>query len=534
MRAAIVLAALLVGGVAGAEDSPARPSALMVSYRSETAVYVSAGRAAGLAVGDRLAVMADKEKVAELEVAFLAEHSSSCTVISESRPVKPGDRLVRLGAKQPAASAADGPREITVTPNERTGTVQAPTARREEAPRPRLYGGVSAGYGTFQDSSGSGRDVTEQLARADVTGRSLGGLPLDVRLRGSGRQIERENLGGLAVAPSDSRHRLYEASIAWTPVNGRYAAAAGRLGAYPFGGLGYLDGVAGQLGVTPAVHLGAFAGRTPDALDVGVPSGAKYGAFVRLGRRSGPSPGDFVVSAVREHAGAEISREYVAQTGQVRSGRLWLYEAVEIDFNRGWRLERAGRSVDLSEARAQLGWRASHSADVSVSYDRSRNYWTALTSGIPTETFDRRLRQTFRGDLRVTRPGGLGFWTGASVRSEEGREDVSLAAYGGVRTPSVASLDLSFEGSYYDTPDASGALATVRAGRSLRGGHRLDLSYTANRYQAGASGSTLSQWIRGSGYAQLPGGVFGRADLEYAIQDPLPGVRGFFELGYRF
>jgi hypothetical protein len=240
------------------------------------------------------------------------------------------------------------------------------------------------------------------------------------------------------------------------------------------------------------------------------------------------------VSAVREHAGSVISREYVAQTAQLRSGRLWLYEAVEVDVNRGWRLGRAGRSLDLSEARAQLGWRASQGTDLSVSYDRSRNYWTALTSGIPTETFDRRLRQTLRGDVRVARPGGLGFWTGASVRSEEGRDDVSLAAYGGLRTPRIAGLDLSLEGSYYDTPNASGTLATVRAGRSLRGGHRLDVSYTGNRYQAGTSTRTLSHWIRASGYAQLPAGVFGRADLEYAVEEPLPGVRGFFELGYRF
>jgi len=530
----MVTALLASAGAVNAQDTTPRPAALAVSYRSETAVYVSAGRAAGLAVGDRLAVMADKEKVAELEIAFLAEHSASCTIVSETRPVKPGDRLVRLGAPRPAPPPADGPREITVTSNEPTEPKSTPPPRREDVPRPRLYGGVSAGYGTFQDSSGSGRDVTEQLARADVTGRSLGGMPLDLRVRGSGRQIDRANVRGLAVAPSDSRHRLYEASLAWAPTDGRYAVAAGRLGSYPFGGLGYVDGVAGQFGVASAVHVGAFAGRTPDALDVGVPSGAKYGAFVRLGRRSGRSPGDFTVSAVREHAGSVISREYLAQSGQVRTGSVWFYEAVEVDFNRGWRLERAGRSVDLSEARAQVTWRTSPSADVSISYDRSRNYWTALTSGIPTETFDRRLRQTFRGDLRVTRPGGLGFWTGASVRSEEGRNDVSLAAYGGVRTPRFASLDLSLEGSYYDTPTARGALATARAGRSSRSGHRLDLSYTANRYQAGAAGWRISQWIRGSGYAQLPGGVFGRADIDYAIADELPGIRGFFELGYRF
>ena len=79
-------------------------------------------------------------------------------------------------------------------------------------------------------------------------------------------------------------------------------------------------------------------------------------------------------------------------------------------------------------------------------------------------------------------------------------------------------------------------LATLRApGAPCGAGTGSTLSYTANAYdQAGAVDWQLSQWMRGSGYAQLPGSVFGRADLEYAIQDDVPGVRGLFEIGYRF
>jgi hypothetical protein len=229
-----------------------------------------------------------------------------------------------------------------------------------------------------------------------------------------------------------------------------------------------------------------------------------------------------------------VSREYVGQQAQLRAGSVWLYESVEIDFNRGWRLSRAGRAVDLSEARAQLTWRTSPTADVSVSYDRTRSYWSALTSGIPSNVFDRRLRQTLRADVSLLRAAGVGVWMGGSARTEEGRDDVSYAAHAGVRSPRVAAVDLSVEGSYFDTPDARGVLATVRAGRSLQGGHRLDFSYNANRYESGGVGWRLSHWVRGSGYAQLPGGVFGRVDLEYALQDELPGVRGFLEIGYRF
>jgi hypothetical protein len=485
-----------------------------------------------LAVGDRLARVVDGETIGELEVVFLAEHSASCKVVREVRPLQAGDTLVRLGAPRAAAPPGGAQREIAVAPSD-ASVAQPYAARRGLGRAMRVYGGVSVGYGTFQDSSGTGRDIQEQSARADVTARDLGGMPLDARLRGSTRQIQRDGLRDPSRA-TDSRQRLYEASLTWAPPDGRFSASAGRVGASPLSGLGYLDGVLGQARVGSAVQMGAFAGRTPDALDVGLPTGLKYGAFVRLGGPATSAPGELVFSGGREFAGSEVSREYVAQQGQLRTGDLWLYERVEVDLNRGWRLGRAGTAAELSEAWAQLAWRASPQLDLSVSYDRSRNYWSALTRVLTSEVFDRRMRQTLRAEARVSRPGGLGFWMGGSARGVEGGEDPSFAAFAGVRSPRFLSMNAALEGSYYDTPAARGFLASLRAGRALRGGHRIDAVYTAQRYEAGGAGWRMSQWLRGSGYAQLPGGVFGRADLEYALQDDLPGLRALIEIGYRF
>jgi hypothetical protein len=545
VRAIIFVAGVLAAAAAGAQEGSgtaagpstvARSGPLTVSYRSQTAVYVSAGRAAGLAVGDRLAALSGDEKTAELEVVFLAEHSSSCRVISETQPLEPGDKLVRLGAPRPA-KPADGGREFTVTEPAQPAPAQygaAPAPRRNTPRATRITGGASVAAGGFQDSSGSGRDIQEQGARADVSARDIGGMPLEARLRTSVRRVERDGLRGLSVKAVDSRQRLFEASVTWAPAGGSFSAAAGRLGGGPFPSLGYLDGVVAQGRPTSGVHIGGFFGRTPDALDVGLPTGAKYGAFVRFAREGGGSPGELVFSGAREMAGSEVSREYIGQQGQFRSGNVWFYERMEIDLNRGWRLERAGNAVDLSEARALLTWRASHEADFTVSYDRSRNYWSALNRGLPTEVFDRRLRQSLRADLQMSRPGGLGYWMGGSLRAEEGTEEPSYAAHAGARSPRFASVNLSVEGSWFSSPSTRGAILTARGGRSLRGGHRVDASYTVNRYQSGGAGWNMSQWLRVSGYAQGFGQAFGRADVEYAIQDPLPGLRGFIEIGYRF
>ena len=539
MRVTIAISAVLAAAAAGAQEGPsaaARSGPMTVTYRSQTAVYVSAGRSARLAVGDRLAVQSGAEKLAELEVVFLAEHSSSCRVVAETRPVKPGDKLVRLGPPRVAAPP-EAPPEIAVTPSPTAAAVaygSGLTTRRDQDRWARLTGGASIAAGGFQDSSGSGRNVQEQGGRADVAAREILGLPLEARVRVSGRRVQRDGLRGTqALKAVDSRRRLYEASMAWGPPDAPFSAAIGRLGGGHFPGMGYLDGIVGRARPLDGVDVGGFFGRTPDPLDVGLPSGAKYGAFVRFSSQSRRSPAELVVSAAREMAGNEASREFVGQEAQMRTSTVWLYERMEVDLNRGWRLERAGRAFDVSEARALMTWRASHEADLTVSYDRSRNYWSALNRGLSSDAFDRRLRQSLRADLQISRPGGMGFWFGGSARAEEGTEELSYAGHAGLRSPRFASLSLSVEGSYFLSPSTRGAILTARAGRSLGGGHRVDFSYTANRYQTGGDWN-MSQWLRASAYAQGFGRAFGRLDLEYAVQDPLPGVRALAEVGLRF
>src|SRR6185369_6914653 len=104
-------------------------------------------------------------------------------------------------------------------------------------------GGASLGLGGFQDSSGSGRNVQEQAARADVAARDIMGLPLEARVRMSGRRIERDGLRSLTVKANETRQRLYEAAMTWAPAGGAFSAAAGRMGGGAFAGMGYLDGV---------------------------------------------------------------------------------------------------------------------------------------------------------------------------------------------------------------------------------------------------------------------------------------------------
>jgi hypothetical protein len=521
---AFVLA--LLACAAPLDAQPARDAAITVTYRSATAVYVSAGRAAGLAIGDRLVLGAPAEPAAELEVTFLAEHSASCRVAKETRPLKPGDVLVRVAGGRVAPPSPAAP-EVAPLP----GRVerQAPSAARPAA-FARVTGGVSIGYSSTRDRAEFGRDASEQLGRYDLALRDVSGRPLEARVRGSVRKLERERLFGPAIPGSESRDRLYEASLAWRPQTGPFAVMAGRLGATPFPGLGYLDGALGELRPTASTQLGAFAGTTPDADDASFDGGRKLGAYARVAARWY----DVTLAGIREDSAGETSREWVTQEAQMRTGGVWLRERIEIDFNRDWREERAGRATQLSEARLQAGWRVSPRTAFTVSYERRRNFWSAFTRGIPGDSFDQRVHETLRADLERTSAGGAGFSVGGSYRRREGDLREVYAAHGSVRLPMGFAL-VGGEASFYQTLFTRGVQGSAHATRHLRGGHRVTAAYTIENYDLlGFTGGRLGQRVRASGYGHLPRRSFLRADVEYALGDDFEGTRAFVEAGVRF
>ena len=535
---ALVFAGGLASLPAAAAPAPAatRSEAFTVTYRSATSVYVSAGRAAGIAVGDRLAVTDRGQTVAELEVAFVAEHSSSCRILKETRAVTVGDRVVSLRGGGPRPESSPVPALAASPPPARApGAPPATLAVRAAAPIARVSGSASIGWSNFRDGTASGRHVEERMARYGFSFREVGGRPLELVVRGSNRQALRDDIRTTVLPHDERRDRLYEASLAWMPPGRPFSARAGRLGAYPFTTLGYLDGVLGELRPTGAVQIGAFGGRRPDAEDAGTPGGAKYGGFVRLAPRSGPVAYDFVLSGVAERAGSEASRAYIGQEGHVRTGRLWVHQRLEIDLNRGWRQDRAGRAAQLSDAHVRVSWRPSPARSLTASYERRRNFWTASNRSAPVSLFDDGVHQTVRADVAFARAGGTGTWLGASVRTREGDGRQAFAAHAGARTTSLWSLTTSAEASVYQTLYTRGVLATLRAGRHLRGGHRADLSYTFNGYDlAGPAALRRGHWIRLSGYGQFARQAFARADLEQSLGADLDGTRLLVEAGYRF
>jgi hypothetical protein len=539
--AGIALALALALGDAAHAAAATRPIA--VSYVSSGAVYLDAGRAEGLAPGARLKLVRGGETVAEIEVDFVAEHSASCKLVSSTRPVWSGDRAVLVSS--PGAAEGDAP--ATPMPGAPEPEVASEPYRYSPAPRggalpwAKRSGSLAVGYRTFSITDGP--SSTESSGRLSLRLREIAGKPLELRVRLRGRRTEREGYGR-SVATRQSSDRLYELSLAYDPPEGRFSFRAGRLAAGPFGGLGYLDGVLAQFRIGRRFFLGAFGGARPDLTELGFDTaGSKYGAFVRFAteRDARPAFAEIVLGGVSERArGGDVSRDYLTVESRFGSGnRWWLFERAEIDLNRGWRREVAGKGSEVSNAALSASLRLTPSWRASFSYDQRRNYLTWETRPLPEEVFTRYFREGARLALEwQSRRGWNASLAAGQERADEIDEPTDAATFTLLKTGVFGSpLMLGGDGSFYSGGSAEGWVASLRARWVFRGGHDLGLTL-------GASEATFpdlvgvearaNEWVRLSGTVQLPFRLYLYGEYELATGDDFEGDRAMLELAYRF
>jgi hypothetical protein len=536
---------------AQAPPPPASGRGFTVKYRSAANVYLDGGRAAGLGVGDRLRVGSGPTTVAELEIAYAAELSASCTIVSETRPVRAGDVAVLVAPARGTPAATSSVAASSPSPAAPAVPAPPPSPKPEEkraAPWGRVRGSASVGYYRSWDDAGTGLDFQERTARLDLGVYDIAGQPLSFTLRGRSRQDIRARTLSQRTPESERTDRLYEVALRYEPPSDRVGFEVGRIGIYRFVGIGYLDGFLGRYRPLPGVQVGAFGGRVADIDGFGSGSpGQKYGGFVRLapGGRYASGPYDVMLAFVRENADGDVSREYLSLESSVGKGGRWsLFERAELDLNTGWRKDLTNKSTQLSNVSLSGNLRVTPSAWAFVSYDGRRNYRYYQNRIVPEEVFDDLLHQGLRAGVNLSRPGGFGATAGfgMSLKEADPRHpelDVANAYSGnaGLRHANLFSTGFSagIDGSGFSNGYTEGGLLMARLGRRFAGGHTLDLSFGRSLYRLKLTEQDRStQWLRLSGRGELGRRVYLQGDFEYDSGDDLQGPRGVLELGVLF
>ncbi len=536
----LLLALSVLAGALGAAELR-----FAVSYRSASTVYIAGGSADGLAVGERLSVKAKNELVGEIEIQYLSEHSASCRILRESRPIRVGDAGVITRAADHASKTAPEVSVSNTAAKARPAAAPPPTAPSVQAapaakPWTRTRGSVSFGLSRNWDRTERHYDFEQRFGRLDFAAWEIGGQPLQFTVRGRARQdLRPQTLGFETLIPRDERRdRLYEVALRYEPRKGRAVIEAGRLGV-PTLSIGYLDGVSVELRALKSLRFGGFFGKRVE-LDhlAGFTPGNKYGAFARLfnGGSSWPGAFDATVFGVREFAGATVSREYMGLQSRLASKSFLFAEWAEVDLLRDWRKPADGSAAQLSNLSASATYRASPSSSLALSYDQRRNYRSADTRSVPEILFDTYAHQGFRGSLDLSRPNGPGLSLFGGVRMKDQQSDTAYSGGGGVRHPSFtgAHLNASLDAYYFTNGVNSGLQGSARLGR-IRPSLMTDLTFGIASYTLKAGGNRRQNgWLRLSAYKTFGRGLWLRGDGQYDRGDDVKGPRATFELGYRF
>jgi hypothetical protein len=541
LRGGLVLHLAFIAAVTGMAVRAEEPNVVVfeISYRSADTIYLEGGRARGLVVGDRLEVVRGDQTIAEIEVIFVAEHSASCKILSERETIAVDDRVVMQGGGAPAdtspdAAAAAAATAVVAAPGQDS---VAPAPRRK---RTRVSGSITFDWERFTDDSGRGLDYDRTAARLNLFVRDMGGKPYALVVRAQALEWDRARALGPLVPQNDDRNRLFEASFTYAPPQGRFAYSVGRLGTAPFVGIGYLDGVLGQVYLGAGFDFGAFFGKGVEFRDLEFAElGTKYGAYTRYrSNRAGPKGFEIYVAGVRENGDEEVSREYAAIDIRYRGVGSWIFsQHTEIDFNRDWREELSSDSTQISNLNLIAAGQLAPAWRLIITYDRNQRYRTVENRLVPEALFDDLSRQGLRARVQYGRPGKIRVSLNVGARERQDDSDSTTSAGLNVYHPNVGIRGLLIGGTVnaFSNPLTDAYLANIRISKTFGRGHEIRLLVGALHQEYKNFSSELdTQYARLGGWVELPVRMFFRAEIEYNTGDDLEGSRVNAGLGYRF
>ncbi len=521
------LAAMLV--LALALPAGAAESECHVRFLSAENVYLDAGSAAGLDVGMKVRIVRGGKAVAELEVAYVAENSASCRIVSNAATINTGDRALF----EPLAAAAPAAPDTLVSRVRETKEAPRQRARAAE----RFSGWLALQWDHTTETTD--RDLSTDLFSLPfrVRARDLG-HGFEFHGRGNLRRITRAGFGESTPA-SEWRNRVLEAAFVREGRELGWQLAFGRVGGRRTAAAGPFDGLAVTRRLGARTSLGAFAGFAPAWGDLGFSTDDHLAGAVLEYDRAGADGRylDVTLAMVGRYRDGEISREYLSLVTSWRDGsRLSLLQAAEIDVYRGWRKEESGRSTALTSTALTGRWQATRSLALTLGYDGREPVRTWETRSLPDSLFTDAGRNGWRAGAAWRGTGGLSLDFSGGLRHEQRTGDDVTSWQVFARVPArmlrVAEVTLSARG--FDGPWLSGWSPSLRATRRA-GGARWSLEFGQFSYTGKLADSTRDNtWAELGLSRELGAGWDLAASYRGDWGDDITGRRLFLELGRRF
>lgn len=508
-----------------------------VKYVSAENVYLDGGQADGLAVGARLMVLGKQGSKVEIEVVYVAEHSASCKLLGTAGDIRAGDavRLKDLPAVD-STIVADTSKPV-VTESAPLPEPAPVRVRRQESA---VSGSLSLLTYNWNDHTESNLDFSQATARGSLKARRLWGRELTLSVRGRGRFDKRQRSYSSDLERTDWQNRLWEFSLSYDEPSAPVNFQVGRILPRRAGTIGYLDGLLVEGLLSDRLRVGLFGGSYPkwlyDERDLALMEGGGYISYVAGDYRSVYF--EQTLGAVGEYHNREVNREFLVIQGRLSRGSTWgLSHAGELEINRGWRRDRAGKTLELSNLYLN-GWiRPASRVRFSLSYDNRTNYWTFGSRSTIDSLFDDRLRQGVRLQSDLTLPAHLFSSVSAGYRNRSGDPDPTWSYSAQLRKGDLLfrGLSLSVQYAAFDGSFNRGYNYTIRATSFFGGRYSVNAAYGSYAYWAeGVQDFRNNDWIELSGQADFTRHYWLGVQWQTDSGDDIKGYRFQSELGYRF
>lgn len=530
----LVLVLLPVCAAAQAEQ----PVEYTVSYVSVDHVYIDAGRADGLGVGDRLAKMVNGNAVTELEVVYTSMHSASCRYTSEGATLVAGDRLIIVfSAVSTDTTAAVVPPSTSI--QEGQGRLQ-PVRTEVSPPGVKLFGNVSMSLYQRWDNSDANVDFTQTSARLNLRAENFLIEHTTLAVRTLGRYDARNRTYLTGGTRTEWRNRLWVLSMEYDNPDAVLSFQVGRFLPVRLGSVGYLDGALVRARISNRFQAAVLAGQRPDwAYGERTVTLSRYGAYVSYRPTDRESAYiEQTLGMVAEYHKSTPSRAFLAMRGVMRLGRAaGLSHSLELDVNRGWRLERTGESVSLSNLFVNSWLRMSRAVRISLQYDNRQNYWTYEYRSLADSLFDDRVRHGIRGrlDVSLTSRDHLSGSLGHRTTEGGGRRTTSYS--GSYRHSGIFGYNAAIMLSYFGFDGSVEYGSGYSVGTQLPPG-RLGAPYLAvsgYSYSVEGYGDARSSTSFEAGTTlDFSSGYYVGGSGQWDVGDDINGPHIFLEFGYRY
>lgn len=490
---------VVVASIASPVRADATGDSTRVTFVAGGSIYVNAGAAQKIAVGDTLERLRDGRRVGLLLVTAISQQRSVCVAVGEGDPPSIGDR-VRGPLGGPRASAAGTSAAAPSNPAPEPAAEPAVEASSGAGGRSRWLRGRAAVR--WLSTSGLGAELVRPMLDLYVTGMRERG-PLDVVLD---LRAHRTRLTGDGVVQQEMLARVYRASVGTHAMGPGPFVVAGRQ--FGPGVVSLFDGL--SVGWNTARWAASlYGGSEPEPLRMGFSNDVVHtGAYLEARHLASSSVAwNARVGVAASYDEGHANRSFAFVQSFWRNDRVTVQAQQEVDVAPAWRRESGAAPWDATNTFATLTVVALPWLDVHGGYDARHSVRLWRDRETPETEFDDQARE--------------GGWVGATA----GRRDLRVA--GEVRTVGGGGQDdLSWSGELSWSP----RVAWAPGARSRYATYRTEFS------QSQLTALTLSvnpPWglhLEGSGGRRVyDDGISGQVGTDWyeGVVEWSPGSRWF-------